>query len=301
MSRAARHLAGAYGPFHNLSYYCDEIRVFASAGFKGCWNAYFAYRSAPMGQVPCEVVTAAFYGFAPRMVARAIPAAWDVMTPEESLDLRLEAVDRALRRVLGDGIDSPEVAEAARLGRLAAEGCDVACRPLYAGHAALAWPEPPHLALFHACTMLREQRGDSHSIALAANGLDGVACHVMMAATGHGNRESILPIRGWTEEEWAVAADGLAARGWLGADGSLTEAGRAGRAAVEELTDALAAEPCTRLGEDGVARFTELMAPLVARVKEQGGVPATWPPPHLLRPDLGDAAGAPGAPRPGGR
>ncbi|MFN0089666.1 MAG: SCO6745 family protein [Acidimicrobiales bacterium] len=279
-----RRLADAFAPYHNLSYYCPEIAEFTAAGMRGWWMAYFACRSAPLGRVPAEVVTAAFYGFAPRMVHRAIPAVWAVMSPAEALARRLDVTDRALRRVLGEEVAGPAVAEAAALARRAVEGCELAGRPLFAGHCALEWPTAPHLVLFHACTLLREQRGDSHSLALAAHELDGVACHVMMAALGHGNRASILPIRGWTEAEWAAAQERLTARGWLSADGSLTEAGREGRAAVEALTDRLAAEPAARLGERGLDRFVELMTPLSEALHTRGGVPGSWPPPHLLRP-----------------
>lgn len=282
-----RQLAGAYSRYHNLTYYCPEVEVFRERGMKGWWMGYFAYRSAPMGLVPPAVVTAAFYGFAPAMVGRALPTAWEVMSPAEALALRDDVADRALRRVLGDVAASPAVAEAAELGRRAVDGCDVAGRPLFAGHTALPWPDAPHQALYHACTLLREQRGDSHAIALAAHGLDGVACHVVVAASGHGNKASILPIRGWTSEQWDAAASALVERGWLAGDGTLTGAGRAGRAAVEALTDELAAEPCRRLGADGVARFLELMAPITELLSSRGGVPGTWPPPHLLRPPAG--------------
>ena len=32
-------------------------------------------------------------------------------------------------------------------------------RPLYAGHADLAWPDAPHLVMWHALSLLREHRG----------------------------------------------------------------------------------------------------------------------------------------------
>ena len=82
----------------------------------------------------------------------------------------------------------------------------------------------------------------------------------------------------------AQAATGrLVERGWLTPDGAFTAAGRAGRAAIEAHTDVLAGEPVERLGADGLERLVALMAPAVALVRERGGVPASWPPPHLLR------------------
>jgi hypothetical protein len=283
---AERRLARLCAPFHNVTYYSPEISAFTTdAGMRGWWMAYFAYRSAPLGPVPVPVVVATFYGFAPAMVSRALPAAWDVLSPAATLDLRLELVDRALRRLLAAHLAGPELAEAAALTRRATEGCDLAGRALFAGHAALPWPDAPHLELWHACTLLREYRGDSHSLALAGAGVDGVECHVLMAAHGHGNRASILPIRGWTDDEWEAAAERLRARGWLAADGTLSAPGRAARAAIEDRTDGLCAGPSRRLGADGTRRLEELMEPWLRIFREEGGMPDRWPPPHLLRPD----------------
>ena len=281
----AHDLARVFGPYHNVVYFTPEAQAFTETGMKGWWMAYFAHRSAPFGAVPAEVVIATFYNFAPRMVHRSLPAAWGVMSPTRALELRLEVVDRALRRLLGDQIASTELSEAARLARHAIEGSDLAGRPLYAANAALTWPDAPHLALWHACTLLREHRGDSHIIALAAASLDGVQSHVAIAARGFGNRASILPLRGWTEEEWGAAEQALRERGWLNPDGSFTPEGQAGREAVEEHTNQLAFEPCRRLGAGGVRRLRDLMAPFVQILHEQGGIPRRWPPPHLLRRD----------------
>ncbi len=48
---------------------------------RGFWMSYFAGRAAPLGPVPAAAVTAMAYGFAPGMVARAIPDAWGFADP----------------------------------------------------------------------------------------------------------------------------------------------------------------------------------------------------------------------------
>src|SRR5438067_820480 len=53
-----RDLARVFTPFHNVSYYSPEIKAFVDGGMRGSWMAYFAYRAAPMGAVPAEVVIA---------------------------------------------------------------------------------------------------------------------------------------------------------------------------------------------------------------------------------------------------
>jgi hypothetical protein len=279
-----RDLARVFSAVHNVTYYATEISAFTDAGMRGWWMAYFAYRAAPLGAVPAEVVVATFYNFAPRMVQRAVPQVWEVMSPVQIMELRDQCVDRALRRLLAGHLDDPELAEAAQLARHAIEGCPYIGRALYAGYAALPWPQAPHRVLWHACTLLREHRGDSHSIALAAAAVDGVEANALMVARGHGNKASILPIRGWTSEEWDAGVSRLVARGWLNPDGSFTEQGRAARREIEAHTDRLASEPFQRLGTRGVQRLTDLATPYV-ELLQRGGIVTVWPPTHLLRPE----------------
>ncbi len=281
----ARQLAGLVSPIHNVSYYTPEIKVFAELGIKGWWTSYFAYRSAPMGKVEPEVITATFYGFALRMVQRAVPSVWQYVTPEQSLDIRLDAVDRAWLRIFRDhaGTYDDSIAEAAELARQSIEGVDAGARALFAGHLTLPWPEPAHLQLWHACTLLREHRGDSHAIALAAASVDPVQCQVLMAARGHGNKQTLQSIRGWNDAEWEGAVGTLQERGWLDRAGALTPAGRAGRSAIELHTDALAAEPARRLGAAGTARLAELLGPVHQVLLGAGGIPGKWPPEHVLK------------------
>jgi hypothetical protein len=230
------------------------------------------------------VVTSIFYNFAPRMVERAVPSVWELQPPAAVIERRRELVAAALDRIFGSGGHDGDVRAAADLARTAVAGCDVAGRPLYAAYSQLPWPDEPALALWHACTLLREHRFDGHNIALAAAGLDGVECHVLMAARGHGNKPTILAIRGWTDAEWDAAVERLTARGWVTPDGEHTAEGRASRSAVERHTDVLAAEPVRRLGDGGVEVFLGHMEPLVGHLVGSGEVAGRWPPPHLMKP-----------------
>lgn len=278
-----RDLARIFTPFHNVSYYSPEINTLVEGGMRGWWMAYFAYRAAPLGPVPAEVVLATFYNFAPRMIQRAVPAVWGVMSPAKAIELRDRAVDQALRRLLAGHLHDPELAEAADLARESIEGCAPGARVLYAAHTALAWPQEPHRMLWHACTLLREHRGDSHNIALAAAEIDGVQPHVLMAARGHGNQASILPIRGWTSQEWDEGVARLAERGWLHVDGTFTEQGQTRRRDIEAQTDRLANEPFRRLGPECAQRLINLMQPYL-ELLYCGGIATQWPPPHLSHP-----------------
>src|SRR3954468_20141722 len=114
----SRALARLCGTLHNVAYYTPGIRSeFAALGIPRYWDAYMAYRSAPLGALPAPVVTALFYNFAPRMVEAAIPAAWDHVTPAEALRLRDDLVERALQAHLGEPADHVAVTRAAQLAR----------------------------------------------------------------------------------------------------------------------------------------------------------------------------------------
>jgi hypothetical protein len=275
----ARSLARLLGVFHNISYYAPEMKAFADVGLPEYWRAYMTYRSAPMGRVEPSVVAATFYNFAPPVVASALPSAWDSVTPQQAISLRDDCIDRALRRALGDMIHADEVVEAAELALAGIDGTSNGARPLFASHADLPVPDEPHLRLWHASTLWREHRGDGHNLALAAADIDGLECHVLLAAKGVGGQEIIEKIRGWSLPQWQAAQKSLAERGILDIAGGYTDAGKTVHDGIESQTDDLAREPRERLGPIRANRLTELMGPIVGRLIASGAVPGRWPPP----------------------
>ena len=147
--------------------------------------SYYATRSAPLGRVGAEVVSATFYHHSVEMVSPAIPLAWSIASPERILAARFEAVDQALRRLLPQQIESTEIVEAVALVREAISGCSIAGRPLYAAHAALQWPSEPHVALWHGLNLFREHRGDGHISSVMTARLTPIqAAPILAAATG---------------------------------------------------------------------------------------------------------------------
>ncbi|MFC9592733.1 hypothetical protein ACFTUC_23450 [Streptomyces sp. NPDC056944] len=249
-------------PLHAVLYYAPE--AFDEAAALGYatderWPSYFAWRAAPLGPAGPVRVASAFYSFSPAMVARHVPAAWEVAAPADVLAARLRAVDRAYRSVLGeDVVTGPELAEAAALARRAAGAAAPEGRPLAAAQAELPWPEAPHLVLWQAATILREHRGDGHLAALLAAGLDPAESLVSFAAIGAAP-EPVFESRGWSAAQWDAARARLTARGLLDPEGAATDAGRALRAEVERYTDELAAAPWDALGPEGTARLAELL------------------------------------------
>lgn len=266
----ARKMWRTLEPYHGLVYFTPEAETAYSAlGLTG-QAGYFASRAAAMGAVPAEVVAATFFNFDPQLVRMAIPVAWQKATPEQWTEARLGVADRALRSILGDAISSPALIEAAELAKMAAEGCSSPGRPLYAAHADLAWPEDPHLVLWHAITLLREYRGDGHVALLVADGLDGCQALVMHAASGEVGAKALARTRGWSETAWSEAVQALADRGLVDADGSLTAEGRASRQALEDRTDELAMAPWRYLGQDRCDQLRAAVRPYSKAIVEAG-------------------------------
>lgn len=275
--RAGRRCHNAVNPLHSTVYFAPEFPAeLAALGVTDAGAGYLVGRAAAMGAVGPGTVAATFYNFKYEIIARHLPGTWSLVSPHGVLEARLRAVDATLRRLLGDAaVESDEMAEAAGLALRATEACTRHARPLYAAHADLPVPKPPHLALWHAATLLREHRGDGHLAALLDAELDGLEALVTHAASGHGmNPEWVRDTRGWTSLEWEAAQDRLRGRGLLDAEGSLTEAGARLRSALEATTDRLDRAPYEHLGAEGVARLTELASGFTAAAVSAGAFPA---------------------------
>ncbi len=252
-------------PLHGMIYFAPEAPARYRALGLDPIAGYFASRAAPLGRVGAGAVAATFFNFNPALVGSAIPAAWDRTTPADVLAARVEAADAALRRLLGDAVSSPEMARAATLARRAAEAAAERPwgRPLFAGHADLSWPDPPHLVLWHAQSLLREYRGDGHVAVLVEAGVEPREALVVHAATGEVAAEVLRGTRGWSPDEWAEAVARVRRRGWLaeGDDLALSEEGAAHHQRVEAATDRLAGHPYDVLGPDGCAELRQLCRP----------------------------------------
>ncbi len=249
-----------FEPIHAVTYFTPEARsAYEQAGLRGFWRGYFAGRAAPLGAVGAPVVTASFFNFAPAFVARAIPGVWDLITPEEALRVRLAGAAGSLGRLLAG--QEAEAATAAGLLWRAIGELDFSGRVLASADVALPVPGDGLAGLWQAATVLREHRGDGHFAALAAADIDGCEAVVLRCCLDL-RREDMQPVRGWTDEAWDGALSRLAARGWIGADGTLTSAGREAHAAVEDATDRAASRPWARLGPEATAEIAAALTPL---------------------------------------
>jgi hypothetical protein len=251
---------------HAVVYFAPEAKAaYGALGLRGYWMGYFASRSAALGTPSPRLVTALFYGFAPRMVERALPDAWAFADRTRVLETRLELARSALAEHAGDGLG-----EAADLLASVLAALDVAGRPLAAAHLDVPVPAEPLSRIWHAATVLREYRGDGHVAELVAAQVDGVECHRLHGGSLVGQQREF---RGWTEEEWADAGERLRARGLLDAAGEKTPSGHQLRTQIELGTDRSAAAALRPLDDAELQVLLGILRPVADSLVAAGAVP----------------------------
>jgi hypothetical protein len=265
----ARRMFDLVEPIGMVPYIADESdEALMALGLRNPWDAYFAGRAAPFGPtVPAEVVHAVFYNFAPGEVARHLPRIWDLTTPEAALAARERGCVAGMRRILGELADGPAVTRAGELLLRAATSAPVEGRALFAALRAVPVPQEPVARLWHAATLLREHRGDGHTVALMAEGIGGTEAHVLHALSVDMPAHEFGRVHHLPAAQLAAVVDGMRARGLVGADGWLTAAGRAAKERVEELTDRLAEAPYRALSPGELDLLVTDLTPISAALR----------------------------------
>jgi hypothetical protein len=210
------------------------------------------------------VVDALFYNFAPGEVARHVPKVWRTTTPEAAIAARQMGCAKALRRILGDHVESDTFARTADLLLKAALSAPFEGRPMYAALRAIPIPDDVVARLFHAASLLREHRGDGHIAALMTEGVGGLEAHVLFALDMSMPAEEFGRIHHLPAAQLAAVIDGMRDRGLIGGDGWLSERGCAVKQRVEALTDDLAAKPYESLEPGELYELTAALEPLAA-------------------------------------
>jgi hypothetical protein len=268
----ARRLFDLTEPISLVNFFSEEPNeAMAALGLRTYWDGYFAGRAAPLGRVPAEVIHAAFYSFADGEVARHIPKVWNTTTSEAAHAARQSGCAAALRRILGDLVETPGLSRAAGLLADASISAPIEGRVMYAGLRALPMPEEPVARLWHAANMLREHRGDGHVAALVSERIGGTEAHVLSAlASGIYPAESFGRIHHLPKARLTEVMDGLRDRGLLDTSGRLTEAGRATKGRIESLTDVLAEAPYEGLDPFELDQLIGLLEPISGRLQTTG-------------------------------
>lgn len=236
---------------------------------------YIGARAAPLAPAGPEAVAAAFGSISPVGIALALSLVeqTDTVTFDALWSARDEAVVEGLR-TYAPGIIEPLVDLGPVLWPIVEELPTVG-RVFFAAHLRMPRPDDPVLSGWHAVNCLREWRGDTHWAIVAAADLTGVEASVLHNAWLGYERNWLPKSRGSSAEEIATAWQGLLAKRFITADGSVTSEGLALRQHLEDETDRRTTLPWERLGESVSVRFAEDFEPpcelLLRRVDETAG------------------------------
>lgn len=281
----ARALAAAIEPFSAQVYFSPECHAaYEALGFGPSPRkagevslpdspAYFCSRGSLLGQVPGEVVAAAFGVFNPEVVVAAVRHGWTLTDAATIEAARTEGAMAQLRRILGD---EPAGADrAVGLLRRAVIGLQPAGRPLFAGLLARSVPDDPLAAAWRLADRLREYRGDSHIAAWTSAGFDAPEIGLLTELYWGLPPRTYVRTRAWTSDQLDAAQARLASRG-LVKDEELTPAGRSEREAIEAATDGACRRIVENLGDD-LSELVSIVGGWSKAVQAAGGYPATGP------------------------
>ncbi|HMJ76877.1 MAG TPA: hypothetical protein VK507_12945 [Iamia sp.] len=285
VSDRARRIGAAIEPVAGQVYFSPEChRAYEALGFSPSpasdagvampdGVAYFCSRGSILGQVPGEVVAAAFAVFNPAIVIPLVAMGRD-LAPAEALEAaRTEGAVGQLVRILGE---TPEgLDRATTLLERATAGLRPEGKPLYSGLLGLDLPAPPMGVMWRLADRLREYRGDAHIAAWTAAGFDATEIGLLTELYWGLPLRTYIRTRAWSEDDLDAAEARLEDRG-LVADGAFTEAGRAARETVERVTDAQCRPIVEGLGDD-VDELLDRLTPWGDAVRAAGGYPASGP------------------------
>ena len=285
LARKARALGAALEPFVGQVYFSPECHAnYVALGFQpspGDMNgvalpegiAYFTSRGSLMGQVPGEVVAAAFAVFNPAAVIPSVTAGWAITDAATICAARRAGAIAQLERILGakpGGVARARVILERAVGVLRPEG-----RPLFAGTLSQSIPDTDLGACWHFGDMIREYRGDSHTAAWISAGLDATEIGLLTELYWGLPLKSYSRTRAWSEDDFAAAIDRLESRG-LVHDGAFTEAGREIRERIEVDTDRQMLGCIEAIGDD-FDHLIAMLAPWSEVVRNFKGYPAAGP------------------------
>lgn len=285
LSTKARALGAVLEPFVGQVYFSRECHAnYVALGFQpspGEMNgvalpegvAYFTSRGSLMGQVPGELVAAAFAVFNPDVVVPSVRAGWQITDAPTVCRARRDGAVATLERILGakpGGVAKVRAILQRAVATLRPEG-----RPLYAGTLSQPVPDTDLGACWHYGDMLREYRGDAHTAAWIAAGLDATEIGLLTELFWGLPLKSYSRTRGWSENDYAAALDRLQSRG-LVADRGFTDRGRALRESVEVATDEQMRGALHAIGDD-FDLLVAALGPWSKTVQSAKGYPESGP------------------------
>lgn len=285
LSARARGLGAALEPVIGQVYFAPECHAnYVDLGFgpsPGEFNgvagpdgaAYFTSRGSLLGQVPGQVVAAAFGVFNPDVVVPSVAHGWTLTDAATIRAARDAGALAHLERHIGgdpDGLTTVSDALERAAGSVRVEG-----RALTAGITALDVPDHPLGRVFRFGDLLREFRGDSHIASWVSVDLDAIEIGLLTEMYWGLPRRSYARTRGWTDDQFDAGEESLRSKGLLDDDG-FTESGRTLREQIENDTDRQMSGVVASFGDD-LAEVLSVLEVWGSAVRAGHGYPASGP------------------------
>ena len=270
----SRRLRNALEPLAANVYFAKAAHDRYEALGLDYFAGYFCSRSACMGRLTGEAVTATFGVFNPAAVIPAVEKGWSLTDPETILEARREGATEELTRILSEanGALPDGIERAIELLRKGGEATTPNGHPIHAGLRSLPWPGDPVGDLWRAADLLREFRGDAHNAAWVASGVDAVEITLLTELWWGLGHNAYTWTRGWNAEEIAAGMDRLRDRGLVDGE-DITDAGLDVRVAIEVTTDRGDDAVVAAIGDD-LEELLGLVGPWAKQVVAAGGYPA---------------------------
>lgn len=292
LSLRARTLGSVLEPIVGQVYFSPECHAnYVALGFDPSpgqvggvampeMDSYFTSRGSVMGQVPGELVAAAFAVFNPEVVVPAVTRGWQRTDAATICDARDRGAISQLERILGPRPDG--AARARELLARAVEPLRPEGRPLFAGLLSQRMPATDLAAVWRLGDLLREYRGDAHTASWISMGLNATEIGLLSELYWGLPLRTYSRTRGWSDEQFDEATERLEQRGLL-AGGAFTDEGRSVRETIEQTTDLQMLPAIEALGDD-IEELFQILRPWGDAVRAANGYLSSGP--H----DLADAA-----------
>jgi helix-turn-helix protein len=268
--RVSRRLRDLVEPLAANVYFAPEAhKRYADLGLSFA-PGYFCSRGACMGQVPGEVIAAAFGVFKAPMVKDNVDQGWSKTDAATILEARQAGAVESLERILGDDLDGAP--RATELLRRAGDAALTETRMLHSGLRSLGWPGDPVGDLWRAADLVREHRGDSHNCAWVAAGASAIEIGLLTELWWRLPLNSYIRTRGWSDEEIQAGIESLASKGFI-KDEQFTPEGEDYRGAIEAATDEGERRIVEALGDDADELFA-ILEPWAKAIVASGGYPS---------------------------
>ncbi|SRR6266508_4279223 len=276
----ARRLAACIEPFVGQVYFAPECHTaYEALGFGPSpatlgsgvqvpdGPAYFCSRGSALGQVPGELIAAAFAVFNPAVVVPAVTAGWALTDAATIAEARTDGAVAQLARILGEepaGVDRVVDLLTRATEPLRPEG-----RPLYAGLLSMGLPGSPLADAWRLGDLLREYRGDAHTASWTAAGFDATEIGLLTELFWGLPMRTYVRSRAWSTDDLDAAEARLRDRGLLDGDAASTE-GHDVREAIERATDLQCRPAIEALGDD-LDEVEAIVGPWDVAIRAAGG------------------------------